>query len=59
MNGIYRDAAMGLYGPPDGACKCEPDSGCPGRPKGRNSCFVPGHDRRFAVNHSYLDLFAR
>ena len=49
---MYKLAAIELYGPPDHTCKCGTD--CGGRPIGEKSCFVPGHDRRFAVVHSYL-----
>lgn len=46
---MLREKAIEWYGPPDHTCKC--GTGCGRRPKGDNSCFVPGHDRRFEVTH--------
>ena len=49
---MYKLAAIALYGEPNHTCKCGTD--CGGKPVGKDSCFVPGHDRVFAVAHSYL-----
>ena len=44
---MYREMAILLYGRPNHICKCGTD--CGGRPIGDKSCFIPGHDRTFAV----------
>ncbi len=49
---MYKLEAIRLYGEPNHTCKC--GTNCGRTPIGARSCFVPGHDRVFAVAHRYL-----